>query len=321
MKNSCWIPKPIHQFGINRLKNANLSPLEQSEDLDTAAQAGVVAAIFRSGEFSRTMMAQLPHLRVIAVHGVGTDGIDLQAATEKGIVVINTPGMNTRSVAEHAIGLMFALAKRQVAADNAVRQGAYQAFKYQSGLRELQHAVLGIVGLGATGRCTAALANALGMQVVVYSSQQDAVIRAAGYCKAADLAGLLRQSDIVSLHVPSLPATRHLIGARQLAQMKPSAYLINTSRGALIDEAALISALNNGALAGARLDVFEQEPLPAGAALLTARNLVVSPHIAASTEQALINMAGAAVEGILRVLRDEKPDSLVNPAVWPTRRR
>ena len=103
--------------------------------------------------------------------------------------------------------------------------------------------------------------------------------------------------------------------------MKPSAYLINTSRGALIDEAALIRALNNGALAGAGLDVFEQEPLPAGAALLAARNLVVSPHIAASTEQALINMAGAAVEGILRVLRDEKPDSLVNPAVWPTRRR
>lgn len=294
----CWIPQPIHASGINELRKINLQPVEESEITDLHQKEQVVAVIFRGGEFSCTMMQQFPYLRVIAVHGVGTDGIDVDAATQNGIVILNTPGMNALSVAEHAIGLMFALSKQLIVADQAVRQGRYQQFRYQGGLRELHNARLGVVGFGASGRQTARLAHALGMRVQVLSRQPENVLHQFGCQKSFDLAALLQSSDIVSLHVPAVPETRYLIDQNALTMMKPSALLINTSRGALVDENALIDALNGGKIAGAGLDVFEQEPLPADSALLQTKNLVVSPHIAASTEQALINMAAAAVHGI-----------------------
>ncbi|CAJ0994007.1 Glycerate dehydrogenase [Sodalis praecaptivus] len=274
----------------------------------------------RSGQFSRTEMAQLPCLCAIGVHGVGIDGIDVDAADALGIAVFNTPEMNTRSVAEHALALMFALTKRIPAADSALRAGHF-AFKYEGGLRELQDAQLGVIGFGAIGRATATLARGLGMQVQVLTRRPVADIAAMGLRQADSLSALLANSDIVSLRLPSLPETRHIIDARALAQMKSSAYLINTSRGALVDEAALADALTRGAIAGAGLDVFQQEPVLRDNPLLGLPNVVLKPHIAASTEQSMTRMANAAVDGVLRVFAGEPPASLVNPAVWPRRRQ
>lgn len=321
MKKYCWAPHPINNKGINRLESNGIAVLAEKELEELTCKQQVVAAIFRSGRFTRTMMEQLPHLQVIAVHGVGTDGIDIQAASENGIVVLNTPGINSRSVAEHAVALMFDLAKKMTESDRLIRQGDYMAIKHHGRFREIMGLTLGIVGFGAIGQHLAKMASALGMQVVVLSSQSAAVLEAQGYRKAVDLDSLLQESDFVSLHAPSTPETKHMMNARRLSQMKPSACLINTSRGALIDEVALAGALREGIIAGAGLDVFEHEPLSLDSPLLAAPNIILTPHTAASTDSALENMALAAAEGVLAVLNQTLPASPVNPAVWQTRRR
>ncbi|KAB8306218.1 hydroxyacid dehydrogenase [Erwinia endophytica] len=321
MAKICWIPQAIHSSGINKLTENNFVPLRQPTLPAADLCAQIEAVIFRSGTFSCSMMAQLPHLKVIAVHGVGTDGIDIPFATQQGIVVLNTPGTNTRSVAEHAIALLFALNKHLLASDQAIRENRYQAFKSVGGLRELQGSTLGIVGFGAIGQCTAALARAIGIKVLVHSRQSQQDIEQAGYRKAADFTALLAESDAVSLHLPAVAETHHLINAETLSYLPPHAFLINTSRGALVDEQALANALINRQIAGAALDVFHCEPLPADDPLLAAPNLIVTPHTAASSEQALINMATAAVDGVLRVMANTPPLSLINPAVWPQRRQ
>ncbi|WP_281418234.1 NAD(P)-dependent oxidoreductase [Candidatus Sodalis endolongispinus] len=175
MEKYCLIPQPIHTCGIERLRAHGITPLVGAQACRDAPADQVVAAIYRSGQFTRTEMAQLPFLCAIGVHGV--DGIDVDAADALGIAVFNTPEMNTRSVAEHALALMFALTKRIPAADSALRAGHF-AFKYEGGLRELQGAMLGVVGFGAIGRATAALARWLGMQVQVLTRRPAADIAA-----------------------------------------------------------------------------------------------------------------------------------------------
>lgn len=321
MKQICWAPHPINSSGINYLQENGLEVSTDTSVENVQQPEHIVAAIFRSGKFTRTMMEHFPHLRVIAVHGVGTDGIDLEAATANGIVVLNTPGMNSRSVAEHALALLFDLAKRVTVCDRAVHQQQYMAIKYTGGFREIYGLTLGIVGYGAIGQILARMAVALGMKVMVHSSQPAEVIAQAGCSKAEDLATLLRDSDFVSLHAPATPDTYHLMDRQRLALMKRSACLINTSRGSLIDERALADALQQGELAGAGLDVFEQEPLAIDSPLMTAPNLILTPHTAASSDSAMRNMALAAAQGVVTVLDNQPPLSLINPAVWPTRRQ
>lgn len=321
MKQICWAPHPINSSGINYLEENGLTVSTETSPEDPQQRQQIVAAIFRSGKFTRTMMEQLPHLRVIAVHGVGTDGIDLDAATENGIVVLNTPGMNSRSVAEHALALLFDLAKRLTVCDRAVHQQQYMAIKYTGGFQEIYGLTLGIVGYGAIGQILARMAVALGMKVMVHTSQPADVIAQAGCSKADDLAALLRESDFVSLHAPATADTYHLMDRQRLALMKRSACLINTSRGSLIDESALAEALHQGELAGAGLDVFELEPLASDSPLMTAPNLILTPHTAASSDSAMRNMALAAAQGVVTVLNNQPPLSLINPAVWSTRRQ
>ncbi|MDR3431012.1 MAG: hydroxyacid dehydrogenase [Rouxiella aceris] len=320
MNKFCLIPQPIHASGLQQLRENGVEPLVGEAACASASADQVVAAIYRSGQFSRTTMVQLPNLRAIGVHGVGIDGIDLAAANDLGIAVFNTPGTNHRSVAEHTLALMFALTKRIPAADQAVRKGEF-SFRFQGGLSELCGATLGVIGFGAIGQLTATLANALGMQVQVLTRCSAEELAAQGLHKAASLPQLLASSDLVSIHAPSLPETHHLIGAEQLALMKPSAYLINTSRGALVDEVALIAALQSGQIAGAGLDVFAEEPLSASSPLAQLSNVVLTPHTAASAEQALMRMASAAVSGVLAILHNRRPASLINPQIWETRRQ
>lgn len=320
MNKFCLIPQPIHENGLQQLRDNGIEPLVGEAACQSAPVDKVVAAIYRSGQFSRTRMVQLPALRAIAVHGVGIDGIDLDAASELGIAVFNTPGANNRSVAEHTLGLMFALTKRIPESDQAVRRGEF-SFRFKGGLRELFGATLGVIGYGAIGQMTAQMAQAMGMQVQVLTRRSAEELAALGLEKASSLESLLTSSDIVSLHAPSLPETRHLIGATQLRLMKRSAYLINTSRGALVDEEALITALQNGEIAGAGLDVFAAEPLPASSPLTQLPNVVLTPHSAASAEQALMRMASAAVTGVIDILNDRSPAAMINPQIWEMRRR
>lgn len=320
MKKICWIPHPININGINILEDNKLE-ISTSESFNSIVHHDqVVAAIFRTGKFTCTMMEHFPNLRVIAVHGVGTDGIDIETATRKGIVVLNTPGLNSRSVAEHALALLFDLSKRLTVCDRAIRENKYMEIKYAGGFQEIYGRTLGIIGFGAIGQHLAKMAVALGMKVLVHTRQSAEIIANYGCVKAYDLAELLSESDYISLNAPATADTYHLIDRQRLALMKPGACLINTSRGSLIDEAALANALITGKLAGAGLDVFENEPLIPDSPLTTVPNLILTPHTAASSESAMRNMASGVAQGVLAVLNNKKPDSLINPAVWTVRR-
>ncbi|QJP14974.1 hydroxyacid dehydrogenase [Starkeya sp. ORNL1] len=316
----CLVLQAIHAAGIERLRKAGCK-VRFASSLDPAVLAREIAdacaVLTRDARVDDALMAAAPRLAVIGVHGTGVDNIAVEAATARGIAVVNTPGANARSVAEHALALTFHLAKSIGIGDRAARQSD-GTFKYSSRLVELDGATFGVIGFGAIGRATARLAKALGMEVIGWSrSQDDDAFAAEGVRRVPSLDDVLSESDVVSLHVPSNPATRGMIGRDQLARMKPNAYLINTARGALIDEAALAEALVAGRIAGAGLDVFAVEPLPASSPLIGLDNVVLTPHVGGSTEAALYRAATTLADEVLAVLEGAKPDHLVNEAVWP----
>jgi D-3-phosphoglycerate dehydrogenase len=319
----CLIVQPIHAAGLDRLRAAGLEPRPASgTDTATLARevADCVAVVTRNTGFPARAIAAAPALRVIGVHGTGTDHVATDAATEAGIVVVNTPGANAVSVAEHTLALIFALAKALPGADRSVRAGD-DSFKFTTRLVELAGLTLGLVGFGAIGQATARLGAALGLRVVAYGpSRPDADFANAGALRAASVDALLAEADIVSLHLPLTTGTRSLIGREQLARMKPEAFLINTSRGGLIDEAALVAALEAGTIAGAGLDVFAQEPLPPGHPLAHQARAILTPHVGGSTEAALIRTAETAAGRVVDLLAGRHPGGVVNPVVWPHRR-
>lgn len=319
----CLIVQPIHAAGLDRLRAAGLEPRPASgTDPETLAReaADCVAVITRNTGFPARAIAAAPALRVIGVHGTGTDHVATAEATEAGIVVVNTPGANAVSVAEQTLALIFALAKALPEADRSVRRGD-DSFKFTARLIELAGLTLGLVGFGAIGQATARLGTALGLRVLAYGpSRPDADFANAGALRAPSVDALLAEADIVSLHVPLTPATRGLIGRDQLARMKRDAFLINTSRGGLIDEAALVEALESGTIAGAGLDVFAQEPLPADHPLARQARAILTPHVGGSTGAALIRTAETAADRVVDVLAGRRPGGLVNPDIWARRR-
>lgn len=261
-------------------------------------------------------------LRVIARTGIGVDCIDLDAATERGVLVVNTPDGPTESTAEHAVALLLALLKQVAVSDRALRAGA--GFAPYGTLRtgvEAYGTLLGLVGLGRIGGRVAEIARVLGMRVCAYDPFAAPERAAAlGVELVPSLTELLPRADVVSLHCPSLPETRHLINAETLAQMQPGSYLINVSRGALIDEAALLVALQSGHLAGAGLDVYDPEPPPADHPLFSLPNTICTAHIGSYTAAGVLRMQTQACEQVAMALRGERPTNLVNPAVWGRQR-
>jgi len=253
-------------------------------------------------------------LKLISNYAVGYDNIDVPAATQRKIFVSNTPGVLTEAVAEHAFALLLAIARRIPESDQFTRQGKYKGWEPELLLgTELQGKVLGVVGLGRIGSRVAEMANkGMGMKVLYHDPKQDAAFeKEYGAVYKGNLDDLLKEADFVSIHVPLLPATRHLINAEKLALMKKSAYLINTSRGPIVDEAALVEALKAGIIKGAALDVFENEPnLSPGLAELP--NVVLTPHTASATHEARGAMAVLAAQAVLDVLAGKPPVNLVN---------
>jgi glyoxylate reductase len=257
------------------------------------------------------LLAAAPRLRAISSCSVGLDHVDLAAATARGIPVGFTPGVLTETTAELALGLLFAAARRIVEADRAVREGRWrQAWDPELLLgRDLAGSTLGVVGLGAIGRAVAVRARALGLRVLGFSRSRRAV---AGV-ETVELAELLARSDFVSVHVALTPETRGLLGAEALAQLRPGAILVNTARGGIVDEAALVSALRSGRLAAAALDVFEREPLPAGSPLLVAPHLILTPHIGSASVATRARMAELAAENLLAALAGRPMLRCANP--------
>lgn len=281
------------------------------------ADAAIISAFLR---WDGPALDRARRLRVLARVGIGTDNVDMEAATRRGIPVVNTPEGPTESTAEHTVALMLALAKRICHGDRMTRARGWRRSPELLGT-ELAGKTLGLVGLGRIGGRVAQIAQAIGLRVLAYDPyiSQDRA-QAIGATLVESLEALLRQSDIVSLHVPLTAETQGMMGAAQFAQMKKGAYFINCARGALVDEGALLNALRSGRLAGAALDVMAQEPPPADHPLLGLENVIITPHIGSYTQEGVGKMFAQAIEQTLRALRGERPAHLVNPAAWPPRR-
>jgi glyoxylate reductase len=297
-------------FLTRRVPDPVLSRLEASFALsdEIAGSAGLVT-IPADAVGAELFDAAGPSLRIVANFGVGYDSVELAEATRRGIVVSNTPDVLTEATAELTVALMLALLRRLVEGDRLVRRRDEWALAPTFMLGEgLAEKTLGIVGLGRIGREVARLAEAFGMRVVH--------TRGSGPYEELPLDRLLAGADVVSLHVPLTPETRHLIGAPELALMRASAALVNVSRGPVVDEAALVDALAEGRIAGAALDVYEHEP-EVSAGLLGLENVVLSPHLGSSTHvarEAMGMLCADALEAVL--LRDELPANAVNPEAW-----
>lgn len=254
-------------------------------------------------------------LRVVARHGVGLDYIPVDTCTELGIPVIFTPDANTESVAEHVVGTMIALAHQVARADRAVRAGRWNERERLMGI-DIRGRTIGIVGVGRIGARVAEICGgAFGMRVLGYDPHLDDKVIADRGAQPRTLQSLLADSDFVTLQTPSTPQTRHLLDAAAIKSMKTGAYLINHARGALVDTEALTSALKLGKLAGAAVDVLEVEPPAPTLELLQLDNVIVTPHSAALTDEAMRRMGCDAGEDMLRVLRGETPRACANPKI------
>ena len=285
------------------------------------AEASVADVIVVSGETFVTgeIMDRIgPRLRVIARIGIGVDRVDLNEATRRGILVVNTPDGPTESTAEHAIALLLNLCKRIMVGDRLLRSDQpFPALTDVSPGFEVAGAVLGLVGLGRIGSRVAAIAQVLSMRVRAF----DPLIpperaSALGVDLVPSLVELLSHAQVVSLHCPSIPETYHLLNAETFHLMPRGSYLINVARGALIDEAALLEALRSGHLAGAALDVFDPEPPQAHHPLFALPNTICTPHIGSYTDASVLRMQVMACEQIASALRGERPTNLVNADVW-----
>ena len=322
--NNVLLDSPIHaealallerQVEVRRLYKASLPELQQAVG---DADATIVSTRF---PITREVIAHAARLQVVGRPGAGVDSVDVRAASEAGIPVVYTPDGPTESVVEHALCFMLMLAKSMLQADAAVRRGDFP-FRVRVQGTELHGKTLGIIGGGHIGSRLAHICHsALDMRVLIYDpylSPEQAQACGAGLCST--LEDLLRQADFVSIHTPLTPETRKLVGSRELGWMKPTAHLINTSRGPVVDEAALVQALSAQRIAGAALDVFEQEPPLPDSPLLCMQNVVLSPHMASFTEEGRYRMGMMVAQQVLDVLRGERPPFLANPEVWERRR-
>ena len=262
--------------------------------IERIRDAEVVVNIRSSSMFTEDIFHTCPRLRMISVWGTGTDNIDLLAANRHRVTVTNTPDVSAFSVAEHALALMLAVARKLPAQDAATRAGTWPRGQ---GV-ELRGKTLGIVGLGAIGRRFAQLGAAIGMRVIAWTMHPDPAL---GF-ELVEFDKLLRTSDVVSMHLRLSPETQGMIGARELRLMKPTAFFVNTARGKIVDEAALIEALETKQISGAGLDVFTTEPLPAGHKLTKLLNVVLTPHSAGITPEALEAGLNLAVENVFSFL-------------------
>ncbi|MFQ5829556.1 MAG: phosphoglycerate dehydrogenase [Candidatus Methylomirabilia bacterium] len=294
----------LQQVGVGALQKEGLL-VEIARSLPEAElserMADVQGLIVRSAtKVTARVLESAPQLVVVGRAGAGVDNIDVEAATQRGVIVMNAPGANTIAVAEHTLGLLLALARNLPQAHAALKQGQWAKERF-AGV-ELYHKVLGIVGLGRIGSEVARRALGLRMQVITYDPYLTAESAEKIGVEVVELDELLRRADFISVHTPLTMETRYLLGRAEFARMKDGVRLINCARGGVLDEEALVEAIRTGRVAGAALDVFEQEPLPPDHPLLGVERVIITPHLAASTEEAQVEVALGIAEQVADVL-------------------
>jgi D-3-phosphoglycerate dehydrogenase len=272
--------------------------------------------IIRIGSIDRATMEQCPRLKVIGRPGVGVDDVDVEAATDMGIPVVIAPGANTRSVAEHAMAMMFACAKDMIRSDAQMRKGNF-SIRSSYKAYELNGKVLGLLGYGHIGSVLANMAAGIGMQVLVYDPFiQKETVEAQGYSYRADMQDILKEADVVSVHTPLTPQTRNMIGEAELKMMKKDSILINCARGGIIDETALNRALDENWIHSAGTDVVVHEPIDPSDPIFAHDNIVVTPHMAGQTREAASGVATLAAAGTIAVINGQKWDKVCNPKAY-----
>lgn len=312
-----YIVDPIHPVGVERLA-ARYPLITPEQGADDARLQDVTHIVVRTTELPEKLLARMPELRAIVKHGAGVDNIPIPYATGRGVLVCNTPGgNNSTAVAEGAVAMMLALLRQVREMDAVVRENRWDA-RWTTRLGDLTGARVGLIGFGRIARYTARICGAgFGAELGACDPMvPDQEIEAAGV-RAMTLDALLAWADVVSIHVPLLPGTRDLIGAAQLARMRPSAIIVNCSRGGIINEPALAEALTSGTIAAAGIDVLVSEPPPADHPLLRLPNVLLSPHVAGVTESGMKGMAIACADAIDTIVDGGRPATLLNPEVRP----
>jgi phosphoglycerate dehydrogenase-like enzyme len=274
---------------------------QETELVRRIGAADIVVNLRAYTRLSESALTACPSVRMISIWGTGTDNVDLAACRKRGITVAHTPGVNAHAVAEHTLALMLAVTRRIPSLDRDVRSGQWS----RGLLVQLEGKTLGIVGLGAIGRRVAALAAPFGVRLLAATWGEDAGRAAAVGARHVPIETLMQESDIVSLHLRLNAETEAFINRERLALMKPSAFLLNTARGRLVDREALVDALRNGRLAGAALDVFHEEPIAASDPLLTLPNVILTPHNAGMTQEVIAVGLLQTVENVQRFLNGD----------------
>ena len=327
MKPKVYVTRKIPEVGIELLKKFcdvdyrdEVPPPSREELLDAVEDIDAIYCTLNE-KIDEEVMDKAGKLKVIGTMSVGVDHIDVDHATSKGIYVVHTPGVLTETVADHAWALLLATARRIVEADRSIRNGEWKIPWAPTMLLgyDVYGKTLGIIGIGRIGSAVARRAKGFNMKVLYYDIVRREDLEKELGIKYAELDELLRESDFVTLHVPLTPETKGLIKERELKLMKRTAILVNTSRGAVVDQKALTRALREGWIAGAGLDVFEKEPISVDDPLLKLDNVVLTPHIGSASHDTRNKMAEYVAEGIIKVLKGEKPDNLFNPDVIKVR--
>lgn len=308
-----YILDPIHPAGADKIAAAH-DVITPEQGVADPRIEDTTFIVIRTTELPQALIARMPNLKAIVKHGAGVDNIPIPFATSRGVLVCNTPGgNNSTAVAEGAVTLMLAVLRRVREMDAVVRENRWDE-RWKTRLGDLTEARVGLIGFGRIARFTARICGAgFGAEIGAYDPMLPAgEIEVAG-ARPMDLPELLAWSDVISIHVPLTEGTRNLIGAEQLSQMRPGAVIVNTSRGGIVDEAALADALKAGTVGGAGIDVFEAEPPPADHPLFALSNVVLGPHVAGVTEASMKHMALHCAQVVETILSGERPATLLNP--------
>ena len=294
-----------------------LDAAASGDDLVTAAKDCVAILAGAPPRFTRDVLAQLPSIKTIVRYGVGIESIDLEAATEHGIIVANVPDYATEEVSLHAVSLILAGVRKLFTAHHAIKNGTWQVATVRP-LFSTENQTAGIIGFGKIGQAVARKLKPFGFTLLTYDPYASSEALAEHGVTSVELSQLLQESDVISLNAPLTDTTRHIINADALKQMKPTAFIVNTGRGGLIDDMALAAALEAGEIGGAGLDVLETEPIPSDHPLLKSDKVILTPHMAWYTDQAAQRMRQLACQEVARVLNGETPINIVNPDVLAT---
>jgi glyoxylate reductase len=327
-KPKIYVTRELPERGLKVIKQhfdaevwPEYAPPPKKTIVDKVKNADALASLL-SDRIDAEVFNAAPKLKIVSQLAVGFDNIDIPEATRRGIYVTNTPEVLTDTTADFAWALLMAAARRVVEADRYVRSGKWKVGWHPAMLsgRDIYNATIGIIGAGRIGYAVAKRATGFNMKILFYDVIPRPEIERDLGAKKVDLDTLLKESDFISIHVPLMKETHHLINAEKLKLMKKTVYVINNARGPVVDEKALYEALKEGRIAGAGLDVFEQEPTPIDNPLLRLENVVVAPHISSASLETRSRMSEMVADNLVKFFEGKAPPNLVNPDVMKTRR-